>query len=178
MSKTNWKLDPEHSEVTFKVKHMMITTVGGRFKEFNLDASTEGDDFTRSDVVFNANAASVDTGNEKRDNHLRSAEFFDAEKYPSITYKPKSFKKKDESNYEISGELTIRDVSRNQAFDVEFGGTGKDPWGNTRAGFTVTGKINRKDFGLNWNAALETGGVMVSDEVKISASFELIRQSS
>jgi polyisoprenoid-binding protein YceI len=154
---------------------MMITNVTGSFKEFSIDAATEGDDFTKSDVTFTARAASVNTNAEQRDTHLRSAEFFDSEKYPELKFKATKFDKLDSDTYKLSGDLTIKDVTKNISLNVEFGGIQKDPWGQTKAGFTVTGKINRKDFGLNWNAALETGGVMVSDEVRITCEIQLIK---
>ncbi len=175
MSKTKWNIDPTHSEVTFKVKHMMITNVSGTIKDFNLSAETDGDDFTASDATFVAKAASVDTGNEQRDGHLRSPEFFDAEKFPEIRFRKTGFEKVGGDNYKLHGELTIRDVTKPIVLDAEHGGIGKDPWGNTKTGFTISGKINRKDFGLNWNAALETGGVLVSDDVKINCEIQLVK---
>ncbi|MDI1355150.1 MAG: YceI family protein [bacterium] len=175
MSKTKWNLDLSHSEVTFKVKHMMITNVSGSFKEFSLDASSEGEDFSSPEAVFRAKAASVFTNADQRDTHLRSAEFFDSEKYPDLIFKTRSFKKTDGDNYELQGDLTIRDVTKNISLTAELGGIQKDPWGQTKAGMTVSGKINRKDFGLNWNAALEAGGVMVSDEVRINCEIQMIK---
>lgn len=178
MSKTNWNLDPSHSEVTFKVKHMMITNVTGHFNDFSLQASTDGDDFTKSDLIFKAKTASINTNAEQRDAHLRSAEFFDSEKFPELSFKPTKFEKINGENHKLHGDLTIKDITKNIVLDAEFGGIQKDPWGQTKAGFTVTGKINRKDFGLNWNAALEAGGVMVSDDVKINCEVQLIKAAS
>lgn len=175
MSKTTWNLDPSHSEVAFKVKHMMITNVSGSLKDFSVSASTEGEDFTNSDVTFTAKAASISTGAEQRDAHLQSAEFFDVEKYPNITFKATKLEKIDSENHKIHGDLTIKDVTKAVTLNAEYGGIQKDPWGNIKTGFTVSGKINRKDFGLNWNAALETGGVMVSDEVRINAEIQLVK---
>ena len=175
MSKTKWNLDPSHSEVTFKVKHMMITNVSGSFNEFTVDASTDGDDLTKTEVSFTAKASSVNTNAEQRDGHLRSPEFFDSEKFPEIKFKATKFEKVSGSDYKMSGDLTIKDVTKNITLDVENGGIQKDPWGNMKTGFTITGKINRKDFGLAWNAALETGGVMVSEEVKINCEIQLIK---
>lgn len=174
MSTTNWNLDPSHSEVTFKVKHMMITNVSGSFTDFNVTASSDGDDFSKANVNFSAKAASVNTGSAQRDGHLQSADFFDAEKYPEITFKSTSVEK-DGDDYKLQGDLTIKDVTKNITLNAEHGGIGKDPYGNIKAGFTVTGKINRKDFGLTWNAALETGGVMVSEEVKINCEIQLVK---
>lgn len=175
-TKTKWNLDPAHSEVTFKVKHMMITNVSGSFENFSVDAATEGNDFTTAKINFTADLSSINTGNKDRDNHLRSADFFNAEAHPQIKFVSTKVEKKDDENFILHGNLTIRDVSKPARFDVEFGGIGKDPWGNEKAGFTITGKINRTDFGLNWNAALETGGVLVGEEVKLQAEIQVIRQ--
>jgi polyisoprenoid-binding protein YceI len=175
MNLTTWKLDPIHSEVTFKVKHMMITNVSGSFKEFNVTATTQGDDFTKSDVLFTAKANSVDTNNAQRDAHLKSAEFFDAEKFPEITFKPTKYENTGGQSYKIHGDLTMKGVTKDITLDAEFGGIQKDPYGNVKAGFSVSGKLNRRDFGLNWNAALETGGVMVSEEVRVNCEIQLIR---
>ena len=175
MSKTTWNLDPSHSEVTFKVKHMMITNVSGSFTDFSLSVSSDGDDFSKADVTFAAKAASVNTGSAQRDGHLQSPDFFDAAQYPEITFKATSVEKIDSENYKLHGDLTIKDVTKNITLNAEHGGIGKDPYGNIKAGFTVTGKINRKDFGLTWNAALETGGVMVSEEVKIICEIQLVK---
>jgi polyisoprenoid-binding protein YceI len=175
MSKIKWNLDPSHSEVTFKVKHMMITNVSGSFTEFAMEAETEGEDFTKSDVTFTAKAASVNTNAEQRDTHLRSAEFFDSDKFPEIKFKATKYEKVAGDDYKLHGDLTIKDVTKTITLDVEYGGIQKDPWGNMKAGFTVNGKINRKDFGLTWNATLETGGVMVSEEVKINCEIQLVK---
>jgi polyisoprenoid-binding protein YceI len=176
-NKVTWNLDPNHSEVTFKVKHMMITNVTGHFKEFSATVVSSSDDFTKAEINFTANAKSISTNADQRDTHLRSAEFFDVEKYPDIKFKGTKFTKQSGSDYKLEGDLTIKGVTKNITLDVDFGGINKDPWGQTKAGFTVSGKINRKDFGLNWNAALETGGVMVSDEVRIHAEVQFIKAS-
>lgn len=175
MSKINWKLDPSHSEIGFKVKHMMITNVSGAFTDFNVEATSDSDNFNNANINFSAKTASVDTKSEQRDGHLRSPEFFDSEKYPEMRFTGNKFEKVSDEHYKLSGDLTIKDVSKPVSLDVEFGGINKDPWGNTKAGFTLNGKINRKDFGLNWNAALETGGVMVSEDVKINAEIQLVK---
>ncbi len=175
MSKIKWNLDPSHSEVTFKVKHMMITNVSGSFNEFSVDASTEGEDFSKAEISFTAKAASVNTNSEQRDGHLRYPEFFDTEKFPEIKFKGTKYEKVDGDNYKLQGDLTIKDVTKSVGLAVEYGGIQKDPWGNMKAGFTITGKINRKDFGLNWNAALEAGGVMVSEEVRIYCEIQLVK---
>lgn len=173
-SNQKWISDTAHSELTFRVKHMMISNVKGSFKSFH--AEVDGDDLFNSSIKVIIDAASIYTSDEKRDTHLKSADFFDAGKYKEITFESSSFKKIEEDKYLLKGMLTIRNVSKEVSLDVEFGGIGKDPWGNERAGFSVSGRINRKDWGLNWNAALETGGVLVSEDVTIGCDIEFIRQ--
>ena len=173
---TKWNLDPTHSEIGFKVKHMMITNVSGSFGRFDVQVKTNGNDFTTATINFDADLDSISTGNADRDNHLKSADFFDATRFPRLKFTSSELVKKDEDSYTLHGDLVIRDVVRPVKLDVEFGGIGKDPWGNEKAGFTITGKINRTDYNLNWNAALETGGVLVSEEVKIYAEVQLIKQ--
>jgi len=169
-----WALDPTHSEITFKVKHMMISNVKGEFKNFNV--SIEGDDFTRAKITAKIDASSIFTNNEDRDNHLKSADFFDSENYKELVFEGSSLEMLDDQNYELTGMLTIKGVSREVTLEGEFGGINKDPWGNHKAGFSLEGKINRKDWGLNWNAALETGGVLVSEEVRIQAELQFVKQ--
>lgn len=172
---TKWVLDPTHSELTFKVKHMMITNVKGAFNNFSIDI--EGEDIFDSKVQVKVDASSIDTNNADRDGHLKSADFFDVENFPQITFESTSMEEKDDEEYELKGILTIKGVSKEVKLELEFGGINKDPWGNEKAGFSMSGKIHRKDWGLNWNAALETGGVLVSDEVKISGEFQFVKQS-
>jgi polyisoprenoid-binding protein YceI len=172
---TKWTLDPTHSELVFKVKHLMITNVKGEFRKFS--AEIDGDDFTKSPISVTIDAASIFTNEDQRDGHLKSADFFDVENYPTLTFKSTSLKQVDDDDYALKGILTIRDVSKEIELDVEFGGVNKDPWGNEKAGFSIKGKINRKDFGLNWNAALETGGVLVSEEVKITAEVQFVKRA-
>ena len=155
----------------------MITNVKGSIKNYEIEAETESDTFTPAKITFTADAASIDTGSEQRDQHLQSADFFDAAAFPKITFNGTKFGKKDDEQYELTGDLTIRGVTKPVKLDVEFAGLAKDPWGNTKAGFSVSGKFNRKDWGLNWNAALETGGVLVSDEVRISADIQMVKQA-
>jgi len=174
-TKTKWALDPTHSELAFKVRHMMITNVKGEFRKFDGSLLTEGSDFTKSSIDVTIDASSIFTNEDKRDGHLKSGDFFDVENYPTLLFQGKSFKKLYDDEYKLKGVLTIKGVSKEIELDVEFGGINKDPWGNEKAGFSVDGKINRKDFGLNWNAALETGGVLVSEEVKISAEVQFVR---
>jgi len=177
MSKaTKWVLDPSHSEVLFKVKHLMISTVKGEFRKIQGEVLSNGADFSQASVNLTVDASSIDTNDTGRDTHLRSADFFDVENHKEITFKGSSFNKLDESNYQLKGLLTIKGIAKEVVLDVEFGGINKDPWGNEKAGFSVTGRINRKEWGLNWNAALETGGVLVSEEVKISAEVQFVKQ--
>ena len=170
-----WVLDPVHSEIQFTVKHMMITNVKGEFR--NYDIEIEGDDFPGSKILVRLYADSISTNNADRDIHLKSADFFDAEKFPELTFESTSFKKTDDTNYKLTGIFTMKGISKEITLDAEFGGINTDPWGNVKAGFSVSGKINRKDWGLNWNGVLETGGVLVSEEVRLNAEIQFIKQS-
>ncbi len=172
--KTKWVLDLSHSELNFKVKHLMISNVKGEFRKF--EAEVDGEDFASSGIHVTIDASSIFTNDDARDAHLKSADFFDVEKYREIGFKSTSFKKTDNENYKLTGQLEMRGVTRTVELDVEFGGTNKDPWGNEKAAFSLSGRINRKDWGLNWNAALETGGVLVSDEVLISGDIQLVKK--
>jgi polyisoprenoid-binding protein YceI len=174
---TTWVLDPAHSELTFKVKHLMISNVKGSFKAFEAIINTNGEDFGTGTTEATIDVASVTTGSDDRDGHLRSADFFDADQFKTIAFNSTELNRYDEENGQLKGKLTIKGVTRDVAFDIEFGGVNKDPWGNIKAGFTLTGKINRGDFGLNWNAALETGGVLVSDEVKVHADLQFLKKA-
>lgn len=176
MSTTAWALDPTHSELQFKVKHLMITTVTGSIKSFSASLNSNGDDFNGSSVSFSGEIGTIDTGNSDRDNHLKSADFFEADKFPTMDFKSTEVKQ-DGEDLSITGELTIKGTTKNVKLSAEFGGIATDPWGNTKAGFTLSGKINRTDFGLTWNAALETGGVMVSEEVKIVGELQFVKQA-
>ncbi|UKJ09171.1 YceI family protein [Solitalea lacus] len=173
MANTKWGIDPSHSEIQFKIKHMMVSNVTGNFNQFDVNVETDNDNFENAKISFNADIDSISTGNEQRDSHLKSADFFDAESFPKITFESSEFNKVDDSEFELKGNLTIKDITKPIKLNVEFGGSGLDPWGNKKAGFSIAGKINRKDFGLNWNSALETGGVLVSDEVKLLAEVQL-----
>lgn len=175
MATTKWTLDPMHSELQFKVKHLMITTITGSFNDFSAELTTEADDFQEAEISFKAAVDSIDTGNKDRDGHLKGTDFFNAEQYPSITFSSTSFTRTGDK-YQLSGALTIKDVTKPVTLEVEFGGQAKDLYGNTKAGFSLKGKINRTDFGLTYNAALETGGVMLSEEVKILGELQLIKQ--
>ena len=166
---TKWNLDPAHSEITFKVRHMMISNVKGEFKNFNVDLESEDENFKNVKANAIIDTASISTNNTDRDNHLKSAEFFNADAHPQITFETDSL------NDEVTGNLTINGVTKPVKLDVDFGGINVDPWGQTKAGFSFEGKIKRSDFGLNWNAALEAGGVMVSDEVKIAGELQFVK---
>jgi len=173
MSITKWAADPTHSEIQFKVKHLMITTVTGYFREFSASVETDGQDFSTAKIEFEAKTASVDTNQADRDNHLRSGDFFESEKFPVLKFKSEKLEKINNEKFKLMGDMTIKDVTKPVNLEVEFGGVMKDPWGNSKAGFSLSGKINRKDWNLNWNAALETGGVLVSDEVRIFCEVQL-----
>jgi polyisoprenoid-binding protein YceI len=172
---TKWNIDPTHSEIGFKVKHMMFTNVSGKFDIYEGSFLTDGDNFENAEISFSANTASINTGNADRDNHLRSADFFDAASHANLTFKSSSVVKKNDGEYEISGDLTLHGITKFVRLDAEFGGLMTDPWGNSKAAWNLSGKINRKDFGLNWNAALETGGVLVSEEVRLFIEIQLIK---
>jgi len=176
-NKIKWGIDPAHSEIAFKVKHLMITNVKGLFREFDGNIYTTGKDLMTSDINIRMNAASIDTGDVKRDEHLKSPDFFDVENFKQISFTGNNYEKVDDGNFALYGDLTIRGIKKPVKLDIEFAGVMKDPWGNEKAGFTVNGKINRKDWGLNWNAALEAGGVLVSDDVRISGEVQLVKQS-
>lgn len=172
---TKWAIDPAHSKVSFKVKHLMIANVMGNFREFQGEVTTVGTDFSTAEISFSINSASIDTEAADRDAHLKSPDFFDVANHPKITFKGTGLKKLGNDMYELSGNLTIKEITKPVDLSVEFGGLMTDPWGNVKAGFSLTGKINRKDWALNWNAALEAGGVLVGDEVKITCDIELAK---
>lgn len=179
MAATTWAIDPAHSEINFRVKHMMISTVTGGFETFNAEVETEGEDFSNAKISFTADTASINTRNEQRDGHLRSAEFFDAEQFPQVTFTSNEATKPDaDGNYTLNGDLTMHGVTKPVTLKVEFGGTAVDPWGNTRAGFEINGEVNRKDFGLVWGAVTETGGIVLADNVRIHCHVELIKQQA
>jgi polyisoprenoid-binding protein YceI len=176
MATTTWILDPTHSEVEFKVKHMMISTVSGKFTQFEAAVQTEEEDFTTAKVGFTIDVNSITTGNEQRDGHLKAADFFETDKFPQIRFTATKYENVDnDGSYEVYGDLTIRDVTKQVKLDAEFGGVIKDPWGNTRAGITVSGKINRKEFGLQFHAVTEAGNIVLSDDVRIHVGLEFIK---
>lgn len=172
MAKAKWKVDTSHSEVNFTVKHMMIARVNGTFRDFSADLAFDPEDLTTADVNFTVNVASIDTRNEDRDNHLKSADFFDVENHPNMTFVAKTIEKKRDNEYDVTGDLTIRGVTKPETFKVVYEGGGKDPWGNERVGFSATGKVKRTDYGLVWNSVLETGGVLVGEDVDVSIEIE------
>jgi polyisoprenoid-binding protein YceI len=173
--KTKWAIDTAHSEILFKVKHLVISTVSGKFDTFEGSLHASEDDFSDAEAEFSADVNSINTSQPDRDGHLKSADFFDAANHPKITFKSKSFKKTGSDTYIMTGDLTIHGVTKTIELAVEHGGTTKDPWGNVKTGFEISGKINRKDFGLLWSAVTETGGLVVSDEIKLQLNVELAK---
>lgn len=176
MSTTKWALDATHSELGFKIKHLMISNVSGRFNSFDVSAETGADDFNDAAITATIDVASIFTNNEQRDGHLRTGDFFEIEKYPNITFKSTAVKKEGD-DLEVTGDLTMKDVTKPVTLKVEFAGITKDPYGNIKAGFSFAGKLNRKDWGINFNAALETGGVMLGEEVKYEGEIQLVKQA-
>ncbi|UZR92683.1 YceI family protein [Chondrinema litorale] len=174
-AQTTWTSDPAHSSIEFNVTHMMISEVTGKFDGFEAVLKSDKVDFSDAKIEFTAQTSTINTGIDKRDEHLKSADFFDVEKYPTISFKSTSFKKKGGNKYELKGDLTMHGVTKPVTLEAKFNGTIKDPYGNTKSGFKVTGEINRTEFGLNWNSALETGGVVVSEEVEIDANIQVIK---
>jgi polyisoprenoid-binding protein YceI len=174
-TQTKWGIDTTHTEVLFKVKHLVIATVTGSFKQFSGEVISESDDFNNATVSFSIDVDSIDTNQADRDGHLKSDDFFAAAQYPTITFTNGILKKVSGNEYKLVGDLTIRSTTKQLELDVEFGGTVVDPWGNTKAGFEIVGKINRKEFGLSWNAVTEAGGLVVSDDVKLILNVELAK---
>jgi polyisoprenoid-binding protein YceI len=175
MEKTKWVLDPAHSEMHFKARHLMITNVSGNFKNIDAKAETEGEDFLTATIHFTAKVNSIDTGNEQRDQHLKSADFFDAEQYPELKFESAGVEKKGFNEYVLNGNLTIKNITKPVKLEVEYHGIQKDPYGKTKAGFSVNGKINRYDWDLKWNSKLENGGVLVSEEIKLQAEVQMVK---
>lgn len=177
MANSKWALDPAHSSVDFSIRHMMVSKVKGTFHtiEANIDADPE--DLTTASVEFSVDVTSVDTRSEDRDNHLRSVDFFDAENHPKMTFKSTKITKTSPGEYEVTGDLTIRGTTRPETFVVSYEGSGKDPWGNEKVGFEAHGSISRSEYGLTWNAALETGGVLVADQVQITLDIQASKQA-
>jgi len=176
MAKVHWALDPTHSEVTFRVRHMMISYVSGILQKFDCTVETEDDDLTTARIDFTGDVNSLTTQNEQRDAHLMSADFFDANNHQQIRFEGSRMQKENDHAYKLHGDLTMRGVTKPVVLDVEYGGTIKDPYGSVRSGFTVQGKVNRRDFGLNWSALTEAGGLVAGDEVTIQAHVEFVKK--
>lgn len=176
-TKVSWVIDPTHSELQFKVKHLVISTVTGSFKAFEGTVETEGEDFSTANINFSADIASIDTNQAQRDEHLQSADFFDAANHPKLTFTESSLEKTGEDTFKLTGDLTIKGISKPVVLDVEYGGAMTDFYGQSKAGFEITGKISRKEFGLTWSATTEAGGVVVGDEIKLIANIQLIKQA-
>lgn len=172
-TKKIWNIDPNHSEINFKVKHLMINTVTGQFKKFEGKVESEGSDFENAKVEFTADIASIETGTEARDNHLKSNDFFNAEKHPQLKFTSTGFKRVNDNHYDINGNITIRETTQPIALKAEYGGKMTDGYGNEKAGFEITGQLKRKDFGLNWDAVTEAGGVVVSNDVRLNMNVQL-----
>jgi polyisoprenoid-binding protein YceI len=171
---TTWQLDPTHSELGFKVKHLMITNIKGEFRNFS--AEIDGEDFSKAAISATIDTSSIFTNEDNRDAHLKNADFFDVDNHKEMTFKGSSLTKIDDENFELTGMLSIKGISKEIKLGVEYGGTSKDPWGNEKMGFSINGKINRSDYGLNFNAALETGGFLLGEEVKISADLQFVKK--
>jgi polyisoprenoid-binding protein YceI len=171
-----WNLDPTHSEVQFKVKHLVISTVTGRFNTFNASMEATAADFSDAVVTFSADIDSIDTNNAQRDGHLKSGDFFDAASFPHLSFASTKIEKKG-SDYALSGNLTIRDTTLPVVLEVAYGGTTVDPYGQTKAGFEIEGKINRKQFGLTWSALTEAGGLVVGDDIRLLLSIQMVKQA-
>lgn len=172
-----WTIDPSHTHLGFAVRHMMVSTVRGQFKSFSGKVAIDSSDFTKSSFEGEAEVASIDTGNPDRDQHLRTNDFFDAPKYPKITFRSTSIRAKSGDDYVVTGELSIRGVTKTVDFEVEFNGVGKNPWGKTVAGLSASATINRKDFGMSYNAVLETGGMLIADKVKLELELEATQEA-
>lgn len=177
MTKTKWSLDSAHSDLGFKIKHLMITNVTGQFTQFDVNAEADEDDFTTATISAAIEVASINTNNEQRDGHLRTGDFFEADKFPQIIFKSTEIKKVNGYVFELIGDLTIKDVTKPVKLIVEYSDIIKDPYGNTKAGFSFTGKLNRKEWGISFNAALETGGLMLGEEVKLNGEIQLVKQA-
>jgi polyisoprenoid-binding protein YceI len=177
MTVTQWQLDTTHSEIQFKAKHLVITTVTGYFRRYNLEVETIDEDFTKaSKIIFTADINSIDTDNARRDTHLKSDDFFNGEQFPELKFVGSRFEKLDD-HYDLHGDLTIRNITKPMTVKVEYSGIVVDSFGQTRAGFTIDGKLSRKEFGLRWNVLTETGQVVVGDEIKFHCEIELIKQA-
>jgi len=176
MAKTKWSLDLKHSELGFKIKHLMITNVSGFFKNFEIEAETDNEDFSTSKIHLKADMKSISTNNEQRDAHLLGSDFFSVDEHPEMVFKSTRIEKLDDEHFDIHGNLTLRSETHPVTLQVEYSGITKDPWGGTRAGFTVTGKIKRSQWGVSFNGILETGGAILGEEVKINSEIQLVKE--
>lgn len=170
-----WLVDATHSSVDFTIKHMMIAKVKGAFHEFSAEIDADPSDLTTANIQFNISLASIDTRNADRDNHLRTGDFFDIENHPNLTFQSTGVAKTGDGEYDVTGNVTLRGVTRPETFHISYEGTGKDPWGNEKVGFSGKGSLKRSDFGLSYNAVLETGGVLIGDEVKFTIELEAVK---
>ena len=177
MATAKWVLDPTHSEIQFKVKHLMISKVTGQFHKFDATVTTEGDDFTTAKINFSAEIDSISTNNEGRDAHLKNGDFFDADNHPQLTFVSDRMEKISDDQYKLHGTLTMRGTSKQETLNVEYGGTITDPWGNTRSGFTIDGKINRMDYGVSFGMKTETGGLLLGEDVNLHAQVEFVKET-
>ncbi|MGQ9805054.1 MAG: YceI family protein [Chlorobiales bacterium] len=176
-AQSTWTIDGSHSDVSFNVSHLVVSEVTGKFKKFEGALKAKSDDFSDAEIIFTIDAASINTEDEKRDGHLKSADFFDVAKYPTITFKSKSFKKVDTNKYKLVGDLTMHGVTKSVELDAVFKGTAKSPLGQTVGAFKLSGAINRVDFGLTWNKTLDNGGLLVGETVNITANIEVVKKS-
>jgi len=174
---STYKIDAAHSEITFKVKHLMITTVTGNFSKFDATLETNKPDFTDASISFEADVDSITTHNEQRDTHLKSSDFFHAEQFPKVTFQSTSLEKTGDSNYILKGNLTIFGTTKPVALNVEHAGNVVDPWGQNKEGFEIEGKIKRSEFGIKWNALTEAGGAVVSDDVRLVMNVQMVKQA-
>ncbi|HEY0482633.1 MAG TPA: YceI family protein [Kofleriaceae bacterium] len=175
MTTNQWNIDGAHSGINFSIRHMVVSKVRGRFGTFGGTLDLDDGDLTRSTIQVTIDASSIDTGTAQRDDHLRSADFFDVERFPELRFRSQRIEKLGRDRYRVAGDLTIRDVTREVTLDVEYGGQAKDPWGNERAGFLAKASIDRKDFGLQWNQVLEAGGLLVGDRVDIELEVQAVK---
>lgn len=178
MKTTKWKIDPAHSELGFKIKHLMIAHVNGTFRKFDVTVETNGDDFATAHILATVEVQSIDTNQAQRDNHLRTSDFFEAEKFPIAVFNSTKVERTGEDTYNVIGDLTLKGITKQVTLGVEYSGITKDPYGGAgRAGFSVTGKINRTEWGINFNSVLETGGVALGEEVKLFSEVQVVKQA-
>lgn len=178
MSTSKWSLDPTHSELGFKIRHLMITNVTGHFTKFDVAVEAPGGSFANGVINATIDVASINTNNAQRDEHLRNADFFEVDKYPHIRFSSTGVEQTDDQTFQITGNLTLKETTKPVTIIAEYSGLTKDPWGNTRAGFSLSGKLNRKDFGVNYNTALEAGGVALGEELKIIGEIQLVKEAA